>query len=141
MSDLLSRDVLSANAIVHDVLPIAHQPDHTFELPTGLYVASAGCFLAFLAILAAGMSSPGLIVPMAIFVVFIGMFFAIPALFTRVKPKASDKPMSWGAFKRRGIMTHTGLLSPKDAAIQMMILPVLIVAWGLICITIAAVVA
>jgi len=31
---------------------------------------------------------------------------------------------------RGGIDTHTGRLKGRDAAVQMMILPVLIVAWG-----------
>ncbi len=140
MSDLLSRDVLSANAIVHDVLPVRHEVDRTFEMPKGLYMATVGLYLGFLAIMAAGMSSPGLIIPMAIFAIFIVAGFGVPAIWTRLSPATLSKPLSWSVFKSRGIMTHTGRLSAKDATIQMLILPVLIVCWALVCVTIAALV-
>jgi hypothetical protein len=37
-------------------------------------------------------------------------------------------------------MTNTGRLAPRDAAVQMLILPVLLVVWGLAVAVIAAVV-
>jgi len=46
-----------------------------------------------------------------------------------------------GEFAARGIMTHTGPLSPRDAAVQVLILPVLLVIWGLSIAVIAAIVA
>lgn len=145
MSDLLARDVLAANAIVHDRLPTQeakpHEVDRTFEMPKALYGATVGLYLGFLAIMAAGMSSPGLIIPMAIFAVFIVAGFGVPTIWTRLNPQTASKPLTMTAFNSRGIMTNTGMLKPRDATIQMLILPVLIVFWGLVCVSIAAIVA
>lgn len=115
------------------------ESDRNFELPTGLYGVTVGLYFAFLGVMFAGFSSPGLVIPMAIFAIFIVAGFGVPALWTRLKDNASA-PLSMGKFNRDGIMTYTGRLAPRDAAIQMLILPVLIVAWGLAVVTIAALV-
>ena len=145
MSDLLARDVLAANAIVHDTLPLPqekpHEVDRTFEMPKALYGVTVALYLGFLGIMAAGMRSPGLIIPMAIFALFIVAGFGVPALWARLDPPTDARPLSMAAFRSQGIMTHTGPLKSRDAAIQMLILPILIVFWGLACVTIAAMVA
>ena len=121
--------------------PLRSQVEHdrNFELPTVLYAATVGLYLTFIAVMFAGFASPGLIVPMAIFAVFIVAGFGVPAVWTRLKDNRSA-PMSMGRFRQAGIMTHTGRLAPRDAAIQMLILPVLIVLWGCATVTIAALV-
>ncbi|MEM8724959.1 MAG: hypothetical protein AAGE86_05485 [Pseudomonadota bacterium] len=118
--------------------------DRNFELPTGLFVATAGCYLAFLAITGAAFANPVLIIPMAIFALFIVAAFGVPAIWTRLKknglePNDTD-PLTMGQFETKGIMTNTGRLAPRDATIQVLILPVLIVLWGLAAVTIAALV-
>ncbi|MEL7190148.1 MAG: hypothetical protein AAGK17_11390 [Pseudomonadota bacterium] len=113
--------------------------DRQFELPKALYMATVGLYLGFCALMWMGLSSPGLVIPMAIFGVFIVAGFGVPAIWTRLKDNPSD-PLSMGEFARKGIMTHTGRLAAKDATIQMLILPVLIVLWGITVITIAAIV-
>ncbi len=113
--------------------------DRNFEMPTALYGATVGLYLAFIAIMFAGLSSPGLIIPMAIFAVFIIAGFGVPAVWTRLGDNESE-PMTLGKFKQAGIMTYTGRLAPRDAAIQMLILPVLIVLWACAAVIIAAVV-
>lgn len=50
-------------------------------------------------------------------------------------------PQTLGEFETRGIMTNTGRLLPRDATIQVLILPVLLVIWGLAFAVIAALVA
>ena len=59
--------------------------DRNFELPNGLYVATAGLYLGFLAVMAAGLGNPGLVIPMAIFAFFIVAGFGVPAIWTRLK--------------------------------------------------------
>ncbi len=113
--------------------------DRNFELPTALYATTVGLYLTFFAVLAAGLATPGLIIPMAIFVVFTLGLFGAPAIWTRLKGNDSE-PMTMGQFAQAGIMTYTGRLSARDATIQMLILPVLIVAWGLTVVLIAALV-
>lgn len=126
------------------VLPSAphrHQveDDRSFELPTALYGATVGLYFAFLAIMFAGLSSPGLIIPMAIFAIFIAGMFGVPAVWTKLKSDNETAPMTLGKFEQKGIMTYTGRLSSRDASIQMLILPVLIVFWGIAVVTIAAI--
>ena len=113
--------------------------DRNFEMPTAFYAATAGLYLAFIAIMFAGLSTPGLIIPMGIFAVFIVAGFGVPAIWTRLRDNKSN-PMTMGKFQQAGIMTHTGRLAPRDAAIQMLILPVLIVLWACVAVIIAAVV-
>jgi hypothetical protein len=113
--------------------------DRNFEIPTAFYAATAGLYLAFIAVMGVGLATPGLIVPMAIFAVFIIAGFGVPAIWVRLKGNAS-RPLTMGEFGHKGIMTNTGRLAPRDAAIQMLILPVLIVLWGITAVTIAAIV-
>lgn len=116
------------------------QVERTYELPSALYVVSASMFLAFLATMWFGFSSPGLIIPMAIFTIFIVGFYGLPAVWTSMKPDHRAKPMTMGVFARDGIMTNTGRLNAREATIQMLILPVLVVFWGFAVVTIAALV-
>ena len=113
--------------------------DHSFELPTGLYVAMAGLFFGFLAVLAVGLSSSGLVVPMAINFVFLTAFFAIPAIFVR-SANTEGRAKSWTRFMDRGIETANGHSSGNEAAVLMLVLPVFIFGWSLAIVTIAALV-
>lgn len=114
--------------------------DRTFEMPKALYGATVGLYLAFLGIMWAGFSSPGLVIPMVIFAGFIVAGFGVPAIWVRLKSESASRPLTMGSFSQKGIMTNTGRLAPRDAAIQMLILPVLVVLWGLAVVTIAALV-
>ncbi len=124
-----------------DLVAPRHQveTDRNFELPTALYGAMVGLYLAFFGVMFAGFGGPGLIIPTVIFVGFVVAGFGVPAIWTRLKGNTS-LPMTMGKLKHAGIMTHTGPLSSRDAAIQMLILPVLIVFWACAAITIAALV-
>jgi len=114
--------------------------DRSFEIPTAYYGLTVGLYFAFLATMFVGFSSPGLVIPMVIFGVFILAGFGVPALWTRLKAENPSMPMTLGHFKNLGITTNTGRLAARDAAIQMLILPVLIVLWGCAAVTIAALV-
>ncbi|MEM6909760.1 MAG: hypothetical protein AAF494_13890 [Pseudomonadota bacterium] len=113
--------------------------DRQFEMPSAFYGLTVGLYLAFIGVLFAGLSTPGLIIPMAIFAIFIIAGFGVPAIWTRLKDNPS-KPLSIGKFQKAGIMTCTGRLAPRDAMIQMLLLPALIFLWSLVVITIAALV-
>ena len=60
---------------------------------------------------------------------------AIVDMFLGREPEARAK--SFGQLMRNGIATNTGLLKGRDAAIQMMILPTLIVIWAMTVLVIA----
>ena len=142
MTQMLHNELLADKAIVHTDHPVLRRGffDQSFELPGGLYAASLALFVAFLAVMTLGFGNPGLAIPMAIFGIFFAGFYGIPLLFVREAPEGSTKAMSWGQFKSRGIRTMTGHLPANEAVIQMLILPVLILFWGLACVIIAALV-
>ncbi|MEM7702083.1 MAG: hypothetical protein AAF251_09135 [Pseudomonadota bacterium] len=114
--------------------------DQNFELPTSLFGATVACYLGFLAIMLAAFTGPELAIPMVIFAGFIVAGFGVPMIWTRLAGNKT-KPMSMGQFRNSGVMTNTGRCAPQDAAIQMLILPVLIVFWGLAVSLIVAIVA
>ncbi len=140
--------------IVHDLIArgdarVVEQPDNVrhqveadrnFGLPTALYGVTVGCYLGFLLIVGSAFANPVLAIPMAIIVLLVVAFFAVPAVWTRLADNATE-PQTLGEFETRGIMTNTGRLAPRDATIQVLILPGLLVVWGLAVAVIAAVVA
>jgi hypothetical protein len=121
--------------------PVRHQveTDRNFGLPSALYGVTVGCYLGFLLIVGSAFANPALAIPMAIIVLLVAAFFAVPAMWTRLRDNRSE-PQTLGEFDRSGIMTNTGRLAPRDATIQVLILPVLLVVWGLAVAVIAAIV-
>ncbi len=140
MSKHFTRELVAEQAIILDSPQVTHEVDRSFELPKGLYVATVGLYLGFLAVMAAGLSSPGLIIPMVIFTLFIVAGFGLPAVWTRMAPEHRGRNMSWAKLVRDGIATHTGRVTARDGAVQVLILPVLIFCWGVTTVTIAALV-
>jgi len=124
-----------------EAAPVRHQieTDRNFGLPTALYGATVAGYLGFLLVVGSAFANPVLAIPLAIFVVFIIAGFGVPALWTRLAGNTSA-PQTLGEFEAKGIQTHTGRLAAKDASIQVLILPVLLVVWGLAVAVIAALV-
>jgi hypothetical protein len=85
-----------------------------------------------------GFKNPGMIIPIGIVVVLIGMFFAVPTLWMRMRPEHPDRLTSWSHFRQHGIVTAYGRCSAAAATIQVLILPVLVLVWGLTVLTIVA---
>ena len=140
MAEKLSREHLARHAEIHDGARVTLQPpvDRTFELPVGLHVTTAVLFLAFIGILGTGFANPEMIIPVAIFALFIAAFFGVPAIWTRLAPATGSRALSWGRFRQEGIMTGSGHATARDASVQVLILPVLIVFWAMVVVTIAA---
>lgn len=145
MSHIVHDLIASGEARIVDqpqvAAPVRHQveTDRHFGLPKALHAATIGCYLGFLAVTAAAFGNAELAIPMAIFVLFIIAGFGVPAIWTRLADNSSA-PQTLGEYARDGVMTHTGRLAPRDATIQVLILPVLLVCWGLAVAVIAAVV-
>lgn len=110
----------------------------SFDLPTGLFAATVGLYFAFLGVMAATFADKGLAIPMAIFSIYIVMAFGTPAMWVKMQPEHAATPPSFARFMAEGVDTLTGRLSGAGAMTQMLMLPVLILAWGLI---VAAIVA
>ena len=114
--------------------------DRTFGLPWGLHAAYFGLFLAYLGVMAIGFPHPEMVLPMAVFVVFTIAFYVVPMLWAVMKPDHGSKAISIGELMARGISVETGHSSGAAAVAQVLVLPVLILFWGLAVVTIAALV-
>lgn len=142
MSKNLPRHLVAEQAVIRDSAVTPTVVDRSFELPKGFYFATVGLYLGFLAVMAAGVPSGGLVLPMVIFAVSIIAGFALPLLWTRLAPEEGQKAArSWGALQHYGISTFTGRVAAKDAAVQVLILPVLVFCWGIVAVTIVGSVA
>jgi ABC-type dipeptide/oligopeptide/nickel transport system permease subunit len=119
--------------------PEAKSParDRSFGLPSALYGGTVACYLGFIGVMAMAFANPALAIPLTIFALFIVAGFGVPAIFTRLKGN-DIKPLTLGQFENVGIVTHTGRLAPRDAAVQVLLLPVLVLFWGLTAAIIAA---
>lgn len=135
------HDIIQSGAarIVEAPVEPGHVVDRSFGLPGAIYGAMVGCYLGFLAIAAVTFGNPALAIPLVIFAVAIVAGFGVPTLWTRLKDNPSAPPTS-AEFARDGVMTNTGRLSARDAAIQILTLPVLVVVWGVVAFVIAALV-
>lgn len=137
MSKQIQEIIARGDARLVDA-PVRHQieVDRNFGLPTAIYGIMVGCYFAFLGLMAAAFGNPVLAIPMVMFAVAIIAGFGVPMIWTRLKENPSSPP-TMGEFAAKGVMTGTGRLSPGDAAIQVMTLPVLVVVWGIIAAIIA----
>lgn len=143
MAEQLTREQIALAADVHAHPPaIVRNPptDRTFALPNGLYVATIGCYLGFIALMAATFAHLELAIPLAIIALFILGFFGLPLIWTRLAPATSSKASTWGGFRQDGIATGSGHTTARDASVQVLILPILIFVWGIVVVTIAALV-
>jgi len=143
MAEQLTREQISQTADIFAAPPTLARKtvvDRTFELPKGLYIATAGLYLGFIALLGVGFAHAEMIIPVAIFALFIVAGFGLPAVWTRLAPETASQSQTWARFKQNGIMTAYGRTSARDATVQVLILPVLIFVWGVIVVTIAALV-
>lgn len=113
-------------------------PPRTFELPSMLYGLTAAAYLCFIGILATAFATREIILPIAVIAVLIVAGFAVPGLWARMQPDSAADALSWGQFRNRGIMTHTGRMNASDATIQVLVLPGLILFWAVAVAAIAA---
>ena len=114
--------------------------DQSFELPGGLYAAMAIMFAGFVAVLALAFRGH-MAVSYGVIFAFLTAFFAIPAIFPRVKPAdGRTRALSWAMFRYKGIATATGRMTATEATILVLLLPFLILCFGIAMATIAALV-
>jgi len=137
MAERISQDDLARIATITDA-PVLTKADRTFGLPTGLYAVTVGAYLAFLGLMASLLVNPGLVIPLAICALSVIAGFAVPTQWARMNPENDSRPLTFGQFQHRGIDTLTGHLTAGEASVQVLILPVLILAWGIACAVIIA---
>lgn len=128
-----------------DVAAFSAQPartrvDRNFGLPTVLFVATVVCYLAFVGLMGALFANPGLAIPLVIFVGIIIAAFGVAGWWAAMQPENDTGPLTWGQFRNRGVQTDTGPLTAGQASVQVLILPVLILFWGVCIAVIVAIV-
>ena len=119
-----------AKAAIITTAPVQTRVDRNFGLPTGLYALTVGAYLAFVGVMASAFLTGQLVVPLAIIAFSIIFGFGVTRSWATMKPDHPEMPLSWGQFGNRGIMTLTGHLTAREASVQVLILPVLILVWG-----------
>lgn len=133
MAEHISLDGLrrTGAAVVHD-LPAPTSGDNAryWELHPALFMMQAGCFVTFLGLLVGAASDSGLAVPATVMLVFMAMFFAVPAVLAAHAPAKRGKRVSWQRFLNEEMMTGSGKLTGRSAAIQILTVPVLLVGWA-----------
>lgn len=141
MSDRLTREKLIARDEVVAAPAERACSDQSFELPTGIYFAMVSMFAGFVAVLGSAFRGGHMGVVIGVIFAFIAAFFAVPTLFPRMVPEDSRrKALSWDEFQARGIRTATGRATALDATILVLVLPFLILCFGIAVATIAAVI-
>lgn len=103
---------------------------HVFDLHPMLHVAVFGGFFVYLGIMWSAFADPGLAIPFVIFAFFIAAFFVVPAIWAWMAPAAGARE-SWADFLREGMDTGSGRLSAGSAVAQVMIMPAMLILWGL----------
>jgi len=105
--------------------------DQSFELPTAIYIAMATMFAGFIAVLSLAFRGGHMAVVYGVIFAFIAAYFAVPALFPGQAPKESrTRALGVFDFGHRGIATATGRASARDATILVLLLPFLILCFG-----------
>jgi hypothetical protein len=140
MSIHYTAETFAEAMVTKRATPFEAKVERSFDLPPVLHVATVGLYFAFLGVMAFAFQDRGLIIPMAIFVIYIVMAFGVPAMWVRMKPDHASQPLRWADFSHSGVNTFTGNMSAKDATGQVLILPVLILGWGVAIAVIAAIV-
>lgn len=116
------------------VAPQAVRPNRgnrAWDLHPGVHLMIAAAFFAFVGILGAATMADGLVVPFAIFVVFLAAFFGVPWIFARVAESGENAPFqTWQEFLNEGIDTASGHLGGREILIQALTVPAMLVMWS-----------
>lgn len=139
MSQHVTQDQLTAVAQVSDA-PVKTHVNRSFELPAGLFGITVACYLGFLALMSMLFMNGELAIPMAAFVIAIVGGFGLGWKWVAMRPDNDSATLTMGQFANRGIQTLSGRLTAAEASTQVLILPVLLLAWGVAIAVIYAVV-
>lgn len=103
--------------------------DRSFGLPPVFYAVTIAGYLGFLAVMAMAVMNAELGLPMAIIALFLVVVFTVPFACVRV---GGRNIVRFRAFRQRGIEIATGHLGGGAAAVQVLIIPLLVLFWGVV---------
>ncbi|HET9628552.1 MAG TPA: hypothetical protein VFP14_03615 [Novosphingobium sp.] len=139
MSQHVSHADLRAVASI-STAPAQHKVDRTFELPAGLYGITVACYLGFVGLMSLLFMNGELVLPMVVIVFSVIAGFGLCRQWAAMKPGNDAQALTSGQFANRGIQTLSGRLTATEASAQVLILPVLLMCWGVAIAVIYAVV-
>lgn len=111
--------------------PVALAPTRSFDIPVTLHVLTALAYLVYLAIMSAAFGGGENAIPMVVCLITVTAAFIVPGLWATMKGPLTGKASSWIDFCEQGVDTPTGRVKAFDASVQVLILPVLILGWGI----------
>ena len=114
-----------------------NRAEPVFGLHPALHVAMFAGFFAYLGLMWAAFADAELALPFVIFALFLGASFAVPALWARVAPNDGPKAR-FRDFLAERVDTGSWPLTGKAAAVQVMIMPAMLVGWGMFIATLSA---
>jgi hypothetical protein len=119
---------------------LSNRAERVFALHPALFGATIACYFAFLAIMAAVFMNPNLVIPFAIFVAYMVMYFAVPALWAKVAGRPVGRFQSWTEFRSEGMDILTGHIGSGGAIVQVLLVPAVVVGWAVAVALVAALV-
>ncbi len=130
MTVQFNQQIFAAAAAEHGKVVRPNRVERVFGLHPALHIATVAGYFAFLFIMWAAFGERSLIIPFFIFAFFLAAGFGVPALWARIAPNEGPKA-NWAAFQAEGFDCATGHLTAGAATAQVVILPALLVFWGL----------
>lgn len=110
----------------------------TFDLHPALFGLTFGAYMAYLGVMALAFADAQLAIPFVIFALFIIAGFGTPALWARIAPAPRGHAPDWSSFLHDGFECLTGHVSARGAMVQVLIMPALVLSWGIAVAIIAA---
>ena len=106
--------------------------DQSFELPTAIYIAMASMFAGFIAVLSLAFRGGYMALAYGVIFALIAAIFTVPGVFpVMAARRGGKKALSLFDFGHRGIATATGRASAREATILVLLLPFLILCFGI----------
>ena len=121
---------VAAGAVEISPPQLRNRAERTFGLHPALYVLTIGSYFAFLAVMAAAFMNANMVLPMAIFIIYVVMAFGVSGLWARVAGRPSGRFQSWAEFRAEGMDIETGHIGSGAAIAQVLALPALILGFG-----------
>ena len=135
----LVRDARPATAPYNPALAGVVEPQRRFrpaardfEFHPRVFALMGGGFAAFVGLMAANFrGGHGMPLVLAICAVCLIGYFAVPYAFSKVETGDPARRDSWVAFMRKGVMTGSGHASGGAVLAQALIMPAMLVLWGM----------
>ena len=119
-----------ANRVAPPAFAKPNRVDRQFDLPPVLHLATFGGFFAYLGIMWLAFGNPELVLPFVIFVTFLAASLIVPAYWERIADQDGPK-QSFAEFLQEGVECATGRVTAGEAMVQVLIMPAMLVFWGL----------